>query len=131
MGTKANWFFSIAIFWFLMSPISTAQAPKSTSQKSRLQYAAQAISAGKLEEAESELQSVLRLTPDEFHALDLLGVIRIYTKVPGKPADRTRPLTVPAGDRHIRLIVLPLAIDVGRLNKSNLPLTFRASVALS
>ena len=77
MGTTANWFFSIAIFWFLMSPISTAQAPKPTSQKSRLQYAAQAISAGKLEQAESELQSVLRLTPDEFHALDLLGVIRV------------------------------------------------------
>jgi ribosome-interacting GTPase 1 len=40
---------------------------------------------------------------------DLLGVIRIYTKVPGKPADRTRPLTVPAGST-----VLDLAREVHR-----------------
>ncbi|HEV3163509.1 MAG TPA: GTPase [Isosphaeraceae bacterium] len=30
-------------------------------------------------------------------AYDLLGVIRIYTKVPGKPADKARPFTVPIG----------------------------------
>ncbi len=28
---------------------------------------------------------------------DLLGVIRIYTKAPGKPIDRTRPFTLPVG----------------------------------
>jgi ribosome-interacting GTPase 1 len=27
----------------------------------------------------------------------LLGVLRVYTKVPGKPADRTRPFTLPIG----------------------------------
>jgi tetratricopeptide (TPR) repeat protein len=60
-----------------MSPISIAQAPTPGSQKLRLQDAAQAISAGNLQQAERELQSVLRSTPDEFHALDLLGVVRI------------------------------------------------------
>lgn len=30
-------------------------------------------------------------------AYDLLGVVRIYTKVPGKPADRAHPFTLPAG----------------------------------
>jgi ribosome-interacting GTPase 1 len=28
---------------------------------------------------------------------DLLSVIRVYTKIPGKPADRSRPFTVPIG----------------------------------
>jgi ribosome-interacting GTPase 1 len=34
-------------------------------------------------------------------AYDLLGVIRIYTKVPGKPPDKTRPFTVPIGSTVI------------------------------
>lgn len=36
-------------------------------------------------------------------AYDLLGVLRVYTKVPGKPADRTRPFTVPIGSTVIDL----------------------------
>lgn len=40
---------------------------------------------------------------------DLLGVIRIYTKIPGKPADRTKPFTVPIGST-----VLDLAREVHR-----------------
>jgi ribosome-interacting GTPase 1 len=28
---------------------------------------------------------------------DLLGVIRVYTKLPGKPVDRTHPFTIPSG----------------------------------
>lgn len=42
-------------------------------------------------------------------AYDLLGVIRIYTKAPGKPADRTNPFTVPTGST-----VLDLARQVHR-----------------
>jgi ribosome-interacting GTPase 1 len=30
-------------------------------------------------------------------AYDQLGVIRVYTKVPGKPVDRSRPFTIPLG----------------------------------
>jgi len=40
-------------------------------------------------------------------AYDLLGVIRVYTKVPGKPADRSHPFTVPIGST-----VLDLAREV-------------------
>lgn len=40
---------------------------------------------------------------------DLLGVMRIYTKIPGKPADKTRPFTVPIGST-----VLDLAREVHR-----------------
>jgi ribosome-interacting GTPase 1 len=39
----------------------------------------------------------------------LLGVIRVYTKIPGKPADRNRPFTVPIGST-----VLDLAREVHR-----------------
>jgi len=34
---------------------------------------------------------------------DLLGVIRVYTKVPGKPADRSQPFTVPLGSTVLDL----------------------------
>jgi ribosome-interacting GTPase 1 len=34
---------------------------------------------------------------------DLLGVLRIYTKVPGKPVDRTKPFTLPVGSTIIDL----------------------------
>jgi len=39
----------------------------------------------------------------------LLGVLRVYTKVPGKPADRTRPFTLPIGST-----VLDLAREIHR-----------------
>lgn len=42
-------------------------------------------------------------------AYDLLGVIRVFTKVPGKPADRTRPFTLPIGST-----VLDLAREIHR-----------------
>ena len=34
---------------------------------------------------------------------DLLGVIRIYTKIQGKPADRTKPFTIPIGSTVVEL----------------------------
>jgi ribosome-interacting GTPase 1 len=40
-------------------------------------------------------------------AYHLLGVIRVYTKVPGKPADRSRPFSLPIGSS-----VLDLARDI-------------------
>jgi len=43
----------------------------------RLSHAAQLLTSGNLERAENEIQAVLRLCPDEYRALDLLGVIRI------------------------------------------------------
>ncbi len=40
---------------------------------------------------------------------DLLGVLRIYTKIPGKPVDRSKPVTVPVGST-----VLDLASEIHR-----------------
>jgi ribosome-interacting GTPase 1 len=40
---------------------------------------------------------------------DLLGVLRVYTKVPGKPADRAKPVTVAIGST-----VLDLAREIHR-----------------
>jgi ribosome-interacting GTPase 1 len=40
---------------------------------------------------------------------DLLGVLRVYTKVPGKPVDRSKPFTVPFGST-----VLDLAREIHR-----------------
>ena len=42
-------------------------------------------------------------------AYDLLGVIRVYTKIPGKPVDRSSPFTVPVGGT-----VLDVAREVHR-----------------
>ena len=34
---------------------------------------------------------------------DLLGLIRVYTKIPGKPADRIKPFTIPVGSNVVDL----------------------------
>ena len=44
---------------------------------SLLQDAAQAMTAGRLTRAETDLQTVLRTAPDDYRALDLLGVVRV------------------------------------------------------
>jgi tetratricopeptide (TPR) repeat protein len=54
-----------------------AQVPKPPANQSQLQNAAQAITAGKLSLAEKDLQSVLRTAPEDYRALDLLGVVRV------------------------------------------------------
>lgn len=43
----------------------------------RLRHAVQLLSAGNLDSAAGELESVLRSSPNEHRALDLLGVFRI------------------------------------------------------
>ncbi|MDB5352209.1 MAG: putative GTPase [Planctomycetota bacterium] len=54
-------------------------------------------------------QNELALDDAKAAAYDLLGIIRIYTKLPGKPADYSRPFTVPEGST-----VLDLAREVHR-----------------
>jgi tetratricopeptide (TPR) repeat protein len=71
-----NKFLSGGILLF-SSLISAAQASHQNSTLSLLQDAAQAITAGKLGRAEGDLQSVLRTAPDDYRALDLLGVVRV------------------------------------------------------
>jgi uncharacterized protein len=44
-----------------------------------------------------------------FATYHLLGLLRVYTKIPGKPADRTKPFTLPLGST-----VLDLAREIHR-----------------
>ena len=54
-----------------------AQSSRPSPDSSLLQQAAQAMTAGKLTIAETDLQSILRTTPDDYRALDLLGVVYV------------------------------------------------------
>lgn len=68
------------MLFLAVSLISAAQVSKQGGDMSALQDAAQAITAGKLNQAENELQSVLRSAPGEYRALDLLGVVRVLQR---------------------------------------------------
>jgi tetratricopeptide (TPR) repeat protein len=72
----ANHFLCIVTFLLSSMSIFAEHLPRQNSEKSRLQDATRAISAGKLEQAETELRSVLQSSPEDIRALDLLGVIR-------------------------------------------------------
>lgn len=62
---------------FLSSLICAAQVAEKDPNLAVLQDAAQAMAAGNLKQAESDLQSVLHVAPSDFRALDLLGVVRV------------------------------------------------------
>ncbi len=53
-----------------------SQVSTHSANSSLLQDAAQSIAAGNLERAERELQTILRSEPDNYRALDFLGIIR-------------------------------------------------------
>jgi tetratricopeptide (TPR) repeat protein len=57
--------------------MAVAQVPTPSSTTALLQDAAQALSAGKLTRAETDLLTVLRTAPADYRALDLLGVVRV------------------------------------------------------
>src|ERR1700722_20266404 len=61
----------------LSSLTPAAQVPKPHTNASLLEDASQAMTAGKLSLAEKDLQSVLRTAPEDYRALDLLGVVRV------------------------------------------------------
>ncbi|MFZ3340488.1 MAG: tetratricopeptide repeat protein [Terriglobales bacterium] len=61
----------------LSSLMPAAQVSMPSSTMSLLQDAAGAMAAGKLTRAETDLQTVLRTTPDDYRALDLFGVVRV------------------------------------------------------
>ena len=65
---------------FLASLLSAAQVSKQSSNPSQLQDAAQAITTGNLSRAEGDLQSVLSSAPEDYRALDLLGVVRVLQR---------------------------------------------------
>jgi tetratricopeptide (TPR) repeat protein len=66
----------IVVLLLAASHFTSAQKTQSA-RSSLLNDAAQSISAGKLDQAESQLLRVLRATPNDVRALDLLGVVRV------------------------------------------------------
>jgi protein O-GlcNAc transferase len=64
----------------LLSSLICAQVSQESANASVLQDAAQALTAGNLGRAESDLRSVLRVAPEDCRGLDLLGVVRVLQK---------------------------------------------------
>jgi tetratricopeptide (TPR) repeat protein len=106
-------FVVVAAFLFAQTLLS-AQNANPQSPTVQLQNAAKAISAGKLDLAEKELQSVLHEAPGEYRALDLMGVVRVLQHQEPKAEDlfteavRRNPDFAPA-HAHLGLLYLNLA----------------------
>jgi tetratricopeptide (TPR) repeat protein len=77
LGQDAERFRWIAIVLFATVLATPAQLLAQDATTSRLRHAADLLTGGNLEGSENELQSALRASPNEYRALDLLGVIRI------------------------------------------------------
>jgi tetratricopeptide (TPR) repeat protein len=76
-----------------------------------LQDAAKQLSAGKLDQAEQDLQTVLRSNPQDYRALDLLGVVRVLQHQEAKAEElfeqvvKAQPDFAP-GHAHLGLLYL-------------------------
>ncbi|SRR6266567_3949460 len=77
MRRNTNRFTCHSALLFIAICIPLAQAFDQNAITAQLQRAAQFLAAGKLDRAEIELNSVLRTSPEEYRALDLLGVVRV------------------------------------------------------
>lgn len=92
---------------------SSSQNAVRPSESSKLQDAAKELSAGKLESAEKDLQSVLRSNPEDYLALDLLGVVRVLQHEEAKAEElfeqvvKANPDFAP-GHAHLGLLLLKL-----------------------
>jgi len=96
----------------LSGAASSCQAP-GQSTSSQLQDAAKELSAGRLDRAEQDLQSVLRSNPGDYRALDLLGVVRVLqhrepeAQALFEQAVKAKP-DFAAGHAHLGLLYLHL-----------------------
>jgi tetratricopeptide (TPR) repeat protein len=64
-------------FWFLLSCVlASAQTAAPSGNIALIKDAAEAMAAGNLQKAETELKTVLAENPDEYRALNLLGIVR-------------------------------------------------------
>ena len=111
--------------WLAASALSVSQtagrqASPSQSQDRQLQQAANELSAGKLDQAAQDLQAVLHSDPEDYRALDLLGVVRVLQH---READaqglfeqvvKARP-EFAAGRAHLGLLYLHLGRDQNAL----------------
>ena len=105
-------FFAVVFLFAQTSLLAQNASPQSATLQ--LQQAAKQISAGNLDQADQELQSILRSDPREYRALDLLGVIRVLQHQEAKAEDlfeqaiRRKPDFAPA-HAHLGLLYLQLA----------------------
>ncbi|MGB9290659.1 MAG: hypothetical protein WCC31_18260 [Terracidiphilus sp.] len=92
---------------------SSAQTASRQSAQAKLQDAAKELSDGKLDQAEQDLQSVLRFAPGDYRALDLLGVVRVLQHKEAKAQElfeqvvKAKPDFAP-GHAHLWLLYLRL-----------------------
>ncbi len=92
---------------------SSAQTASRQSAQAKLQDAAKELSDGKLDQAEQDLQSVLRFAPGDYRALDLLGVVRVLQHKEAKAQElfeqvvKAKPDFAP-GHAHLGLLYLRL-----------------------
>jgi tetratricopeptide (TPR) repeat protein len=73
----------LAVFYFLfllLTIVSSAQESPPMANLPTVRDAAAALSVGDLGQAETDLQTILRKTPADTHALNLLGIVRVQQK---------------------------------------------------
>jgi tetratricopeptide (TPR) repeat protein len=103
----------LVILSIVTAAASLSQTANRQSASSRLQDAAKELSAGKLDQADHDLQSVLRSNPQNFVALDLLGVVRALQHQDAKAEElfeqvvKAMPDFAP-GHAHLGLLYLQL-----------------------
>jgi tetratricopeptide (TPR) repeat protein len=103
----------LAALCFVAGAASLPRTANCQSASSELQNAARELSAGRLDNAEQDLQSVLRSNPGDYRALDLLGVVRVLQHQESKAEDlfgqvvRAHPDFAP-GHAHLGLLYLQL-----------------------
>jgi tetratricopeptide (TPR) repeat protein len=105
---RFRWICTLLFTAMVATPIPLSAQDGATT---RLQLAARFLSAGNQERAEEELQSVLRASPYEYRALDLLGVIRILQHRENDAEDLFRRVTqlkpdLASGHAHLGLLYL-------------------------
>jgi tetratricopeptide (TPR) repeat protein len=76
-STNTSRVLSLVLLCLLTGAASLSQTAGRQSAPSQLQDAAKELSAGRLDQAEQDLESVLRSNPEDYRALDLLGVVRV------------------------------------------------------
>jgi tetratricopeptide (TPR) repeat protein len=97
----------------LTGAASLSQTASPESVPSQLQDAAKELSAGKLDRAEQDLQSVLLSNPGDYRALDLLGVVRVLQHQEAKAEELFEQVVkaepeFAAGHAHLGLLYLQL-----------------------
>jgi len=92
-------------------PACLAQSAEAQPTRSQLRSAARELSAGNLDQAEQDLQSVLRSNAGDYRALDLLGVVRVLQHQEAKAQElfeqvvKAKPDFAP-GHAHLGLLYL-------------------------